>query len=114
MLQQLIREEPLTKVADAFGIERGFLQNLCSSATGFAGMVQTFCGKVGWANLALLLGGFKERLVFGLSGCEEGVNGRCAGGSFGDGQVTVCQGVYGEGVLGRWDEICECDCRVGY
>lgn len=72
MLQQLIREEPLTKVAESFAIERGFLQNLCSSTTGFAGMVQSFCGKVGWGNLALLLGGFKERLVFGLSDVEGG------------------------------------------
>jgi hypothetical protein len=66
MLQDLIKEEPLTKVAESFGIERGFLQNLSSTTTGFASMVQTFCGKMGWGNLALLLGGFKERLVFGL------------------------------------------------
>ena len=66
MLQQLIKEEPLSKVADSFGIERGFLQNLCSTTTGFAGMVQTFCSRLGWGNLALLLCGFKERLVFGI------------------------------------------------
>jgi predicted XRE-type DNA-binding protein len=70
MLQHLIKEEPLSKVAEKFGIERGFLQSLCSTTTGFAGMVQTFCSKLGWGSLALLLSGFKERLVFGenLSG----------------------------------------------
>jgi replicative superfamily II helicase len=67
MLQQLIKEEPLSKVAESFGVERGFLQSLCSTTTGFAGMVQVFCSKLGWGNLALLLGGFKERLMFGLS-----------------------------------------------
>ena len=72
MLQQLIKEEPLSKVAESFGIERGFLQNLCSTTTGFASMVQSFCEKVGWANLALLLSGFKERLVFGLSLLDKG------------------------------------------
>ena len=72
MLQQLIKEEPLRKVAESFGIERGFLQNLCSTTTGFARMMRAFCGRVGWANLALLLGGFKERLVFGLPLLEKG------------------------------------------
>lgn len=67
MLQHLIKEEPLSKVAESFGIERGFLQNLSSTTTGFASMVQTFCSRLGWGNLALLLGGFKERLVFGMS-----------------------------------------------
>lgn len=66
MLQQLIKEEPISKVAESFGIERGFLQNLCLTATGFASMVQTFCSKLGWENLGLLLGGFRERLVFGI------------------------------------------------
>jgi hypothetical protein len=67
MLQHLIKEEPLSKVAESFGMERGFLQNLSSTTTGFASMVQTFCSRLGWGNLALLLGGFKERLVFGMS-----------------------------------------------
>ena len=66
ILQQLIREEPLSKVAENFGIERGFLQNLSSTTSGFASMVQTFCSKLGWGNLALLLGGFKDRLAFGV------------------------------------------------
>lgn len=56
----------MSKVAESFSIERGFLQSLASTTTGFAGMVQTFCAKLGWGNLAILLGGFKERLVFGV------------------------------------------------
>jgi replicative superfamily II helicase len=66
MLQHLIKEEPMSKVAESFGIERGFLQSLATTTGGFAGMVQTFCGKLGWGNLAMLLGGFKERLLFGV------------------------------------------------
>lgn len=66
MLQQLIKEEPLSKVAENFEIERGFLQSLCSTTAGFASMVQTFCSKLGWTSLAMLLGGFKERLAFGI------------------------------------------------
>jgi len=66
MVQQLIKEEPLSKVAETFGIERGFLQNLSSTTSGFASMVQTFCSTLRWGNLALLLGGFKDRLAFGI------------------------------------------------
>jgi DNA_pol_Q helicase like region helical domain len=67
MVQQLIQETPLSKVSESFGIERGFLQNLCLSTEGFASMVQNFCSKLGWSNLSILLRGFKERLAFGLS-----------------------------------------------
>jgi hypothetical protein len=66
MLQQLIKEEPLSKVAESFAIERGFLQSLAGTTSGFASMVERFCKVVGWGNLALLLGGFKERLLFGM------------------------------------------------
>jgi len=66
MLQQLIKEEPLSKVAESFSIERGFLQSLAATTSGFASMVERFCKVVGWGNLALLLGGFKERLLFGM------------------------------------------------
>jgi hypothetical protein len=65
MLQRLIREVPLSEVAESFSIERGFLQNLCSTTASFASMLQMFCERMGWGNLALLLGGFKQRLVFG-------------------------------------------------
>lgn len=67
MLQQLIKEEPISKVAESFGIERGFLQSLCSTTTGFATMVQSFCRRIGWGNLALLFGGFKDRFLFGMA-----------------------------------------------
>ena len=66
MLQELVREVPLATVARQFNIERGFLQNLSSTATGFAHMVQSYCARLVWENLAVLLGSFKERLVFGL------------------------------------------------
>jgi hypothetical protein len=65
MLQQLIKEEPISKVSEKFEVDRGFVQSLATHTSGFAGMLQTFCSKIGWGNLAMLLGGFKDRLFFG-------------------------------------------------
>ena len=105
MLQQLIKEEPLSKVSESFGIERGFLQSLCSTTAGFASMVQKFCSRLGWGSLAMLLGGFKERLVFGLLPLiDNNSRHRCSWRSFGFNKVTVCQGIHCKNFLGRRTE----------
>jgi DNA polymerase theta len=113
MLQQLIKEEPLSRVAESFGIERGFLQSLCSTTTGFAGMVQIFCSKLGWGNLALLLGGFKERLLFGLPHAFH-FNDRCTSRALGIGKTTICERFHRKNLLRRWLEEHWIGCRIPY
>ena len=42
------------------------LQSLQQAASTFAGMVTSFCGRLGWHSLELLLGQFQDRLQFGV------------------------------------------------
>ena len=65
-LHDLVHEVPLSVVAEKFGTSKGLLQSLQLSAGGFAGMVTTFCQKLGWSNLELLFAQFQSRLVFGV------------------------------------------------
>ena len=65
-LHDLVHEVPLAVVAEKFGTSKGLLQSLQLSAGGFAGMVTTFCQKLGWSNLELLFAQFQSRLVFGV------------------------------------------------
>ena len=65
-LHDLVHEVPLSVVAVKFGTSKGLLQSLQLSAGGFAGMVTTFCQKLGWSNLELLFAQFQSRLVFGV------------------------------------------------
>ena len=65
-LNDLVHEVPLSVVAEKFGTSKGLLQSLQLSAGGFAGMVMTFCQKLGWSNLELLFAQFQSRLVFGV------------------------------------------------
>jgi DNA polymerase theta len=57
---------PITKVTDKYGVTKGVVQNLQQSASTFAGMVTTFCSRLGWGNFELLLSQFQERLQFGV------------------------------------------------
>jgi len=65
-LHDLVHEVPLAVVAEKFGTSKGLLQSLQLSTGGFAGMVTTFCQKLGWSNLELLFAQFQSRLVFGV------------------------------------------------
>ena len=42
------------------------LQSLQQTASTFAGMVTSFCAKLGWRSLELLVGQFQDRLQFGI------------------------------------------------
>ena len=44
----------------------GMLQSLQQTASTFAGMVTSFCAKLGWRSLELLVGQFQDRLQFGI------------------------------------------------
>ncbi|XP_043217942.1 DNA polymerase theta-like [Amphibalanus amphitrite] len=65
-LHELINGAPLRRTADKFGCNRGALQALQQSAATFAGMVTSFCGRLGWRCLELLLDQFQSRLEFGV------------------------------------------------
>jgi DNA polymerase theta len=65
-LQDLVKEVPIATVALKYGISKGLVQSLQTSAGMFAGMVTVFCEKLGWNNLELLLSQFQGRLTFGV------------------------------------------------
>uniref|UniRef100_T1IU43 DNA polymerase theta n=1 Tax=Strigamia maritima TaxID=126957 RepID=T1IU43_STRMM len=65
-LQDLVNEVPLKTVAKRYGCNRGKLQSLQQSSATFAGMVTSFCNRLGWVNLELLLCHFQSRLNFGI------------------------------------------------
>ncbi|XP_063716412.1 DNA polymerase theta-like [Symsagittifera roscoffensis] len=66
VLLDLINEVPLNEVSAKFSVSRGQLQTLQQSAATFSGMVTVFCHRLGWKNLAMLLGSFQSRLNFGV------------------------------------------------
>ncbi|XP_075244842.1 DNA polymerase theta-like [Convolutriloba macropyga] len=66
VLLDLINEVPLNEVSAKFTVSRGQLQTLQQSAATFSGMVTIFCHRLGWKNLAMLLGSFQSRLNFGV------------------------------------------------
>ena len=65
-LHELVNEHPLHEVADKFELAKGQLQSLQIQAGTFAGMVTTFCRKLTWKNLDMLLSQFQTRLEFGV------------------------------------------------
>lgn len=65
-LHDLVNEVRLTVVSQKYGASKGMLQGLQQAAATFAGMVTSFCGRLGWHSLELLLGQFGDRLQFGI------------------------------------------------
>lgn len=66
MLHDLIRERPWPEILQRFKVNRGTLQMLQLTASTFAGMLATFCQRLQWTNLQLLIHQFQERLSFGV------------------------------------------------
>ncbi|KAE8745596.1 hypothetical protein FOCC_FOCC007707 [Frankliniella occidentalis] len=64
-LHDLVNEVPLNKVAVKFNCSRGMLQSLQQSAATYAGMVTSFCNRLGWSSVELLVDQFQDRLHFG-------------------------------------------------
>ncbi|KRZ71937.1 DNA polymerase theta, partial [Trichinella papuae] len=65
-LYELVEEKPIMVVSKKYGFNRGFLQSLQQQAATYAGMVVTFCDRLGWFSFKNLLYGFSERLAFGV------------------------------------------------
>ena len=55
-LNDLVNEMRLPAVSAKYGASKGMLQSLQQAASTFAGMVTSFCGRLGWHSLELLLG----------------------------------------------------------
>ena len=65
-LNDLVNEVPLQEVSNKFKMNKGVLQSLQQSASSFAGMLTTFCNRLGWHNLEILIEQFQSRLFFGV------------------------------------------------
>lgn len=65
MLRDLINEMPIHHVAHKYKTPRGFVQQLASACKGFASTTGTFCKKMGWSGLAVLLEHYTYRLDMG-------------------------------------------------
>jgi len=65
MLRDLINEIPIHHVANKYETPRGFVQQLASTCKGFASTTGTFCKKMGWSGLAVLLEHYTYRLDMG-------------------------------------------------
>ncbi|XP_044010406.1 DNA polymerase theta [Aphidius gifuensis] len=67
ILNDLVKEIPLSIVCKKYSCCRGVVQSLQQSAATFAGMVTQFCKKLGWDCVELLVNQFQQRLQFGVS-----------------------------------------------
>lgn len=65
MLKELINEVPIYEISQKYDVARGFVQNLANSCKGFAHTTSTFCKKMGWVGLSVLLEHYIYRLDMG-------------------------------------------------
>lgn len=65
-LYDLVREIPLLTVVKKYHLSKGLVQSLQQQAATFAGMLTTFCSKLGWNSMELLIEQFQPRLSFGV------------------------------------------------
>eukprot|EP00741_Cyanophora_paradoxa_P020320 tig00021246_g19612.t1 len=65
-LCDLLQERPIGAVAAKFGLARGQLQSLQTSASGFAGAIAGLCDGLNWWQLRLIAARFRDRLAAGV------------------------------------------------
>lgn len=65
-LNDIISEIPIHELRQKYGLEKGALQSLQTHVSMFAGMVSSFCNKVGWSNFELLFRHLEARIEFGV------------------------------------------------
>jgi DNA polymerase theta len=68
VIYDMIHEQPFSKLVQKFGIDRGSIQNIQTLCATYAGMVRTFCNRLQYRFLDLMIGSIQERLVFGVEG----------------------------------------------
>jgi len=67
LLHDLVQEVPFEKIMIRYNVQRGTLQALQQSSSSFAGMVNTFCERLKWRNLKVLVEDYQERLDLGIA-----------------------------------------------
>ncbi|XP_055341716.1 DNA polymerase theta-like [Paramacrobiotus metropolitanus] len=66
MLNELVLETGLGKVARKYDVNKGVLQSLQHGAASYSGMITVFCEELHWDSMALLFEQFQSRLEFGV------------------------------------------------
>jgi len=68
ILQEVIDETPWKDIEAKFGasLDRGSVESMQDRASRFAGMLATFCAKIGWHKLELLIKEFQRRVLHGV------------------------------------------------
>ena len=66
ILSDILQETPFSLVHAKFGIQRGLVQGIQDRASRHAGMLATFCSRVGWTDLEVLIRQFQSRVLHGV------------------------------------------------
>ena len=66
ILQDILKETPLTKIASSYLINRGIVQNLQNLAVNASGLLSWFWERLHWNDLAVLFMRMNERLTMGV------------------------------------------------
>eukprot|EP00727_Mastigamoeba_balamuthi_P012841 m51a1_g818 hypothetical protein (902) ;mRNA; f:693945-697177 len=66
ILLDLIHERSTTEVCKTYGQPRGTVQSIMQTASAFAGMMVSFCKRLGWWDLETLLSTYVKRLNWGV------------------------------------------------
>jgi hypothetical protein len=66
ILNDLVNEVAFADLTDKYKCPKGFLQSLQQSSATYSGMITTFCNRLGWHSLELLVNQFQARLQFGV------------------------------------------------
>lgn len=66
ILSDILQETPFSLVHAKFGIQRGLVQGIQDRASRHAGMLATFCARVGWTDFEILIRQFQSRVLHGV------------------------------------------------
>ena len=66
ILSDILQETPFSLVHAKFGIQRGLVQGIQDRASRHAGMLSTFCSRIGWTDLEVLIRQFQSRVLHGV------------------------------------------------
>ncbi|KAL1915366.1 uncharacterized protein VTP21DRAFT_6824 [Calcarisporiella thermophila] len=66
ILNDLVHEVPFSDLVMKYQVNRGTIQALQLTSSSFAAMITTFCQRLGWNNLAIILSQFQDRVNFGV------------------------------------------------
>lgn len=66
ILSDILQERSLSEVQEKFSVPRGFVQSLQDRSSRFAGMLASFCERMGWYDLEALISKFQARVLHGV------------------------------------------------